>query len=75
MYTQNELLESHLRGTGRTLNATQAAKQFGIKNLRARMSEMRAAGLRVDRTIDSNGLSSYKVSRRDISGSQAAKFA
>lgn len=73
--TQNEFLESHLRGTGRTLSAAQARSTYGIKNLRARISEMRQAGLRVNRTVNTTGRAAYSISRRDATGSQAAKFA
>lgn len=73
--TQNEFLESHLRGTGRTLSAAQARSTYGIKNLRARISEMRQAGLRVNRTVNTTGMTAYSISRRDATGSQAAKFA
>lgn len=72
--TQNEFLESYLRGTGRKLSAAQARATYGIKNLRARMSELRKAGLKVSRAANSAGKSAYSVSRRDVEGSQAAKF-
>jgi len=63
---QNEFLYEHLRGTGRTITATQAAK-YGIKNLSARMSEFRAAGL-----VVTNKKGAYTVSARDVNGSRAA---
>ena len=72
--TQNEFLESYLRGTGRALSAAQAEATYGIKNIRARMSEMRAAGLKVNRTINTEGRSAYSVSRRDVTGSAARAF-
>jgi hypothetical protein len=53
--TQNRFLEDYLRGTNRRLTCRQAAAMFGIKNLRARMSELRKLGLDVstdDRTVD-----------------------
>ena len=72
--TQNEFLEQYLRGTGRTLSAAQARATYGIKNLRARMSEMRSAGLRVSRTKNTEGRSAYSISARDVTGSRAARL-
>lgn len=72
--TQNEFLENYLRGTGRGLSTAQAEALYGIKNLRARMSEFRAAGLKVTREINSEGRSAYRVSARDIDGSRAGIF-
>jgi hypothetical protein len=69
--TQNELLVSYLRGTGRGISAPQARALFGVKNLRARMSDLRQAGLNVRRTINTEGNTTYFVSRRAIDGSQA----
>lgn len=72
--TQNEFLESYLRGTGRTLSAKQAESLYGIKNIRARMSELRSAGLRVNREVNTEGRSAYRISARDVTGSRAALF-
>jgi len=69
--TQNELLVSYLRGTGRGISAPQARALFGVKNLRARMSDLRQAGLNVRKTINTAGNTTYFVSRRAIDGSQA----
>lgn len=73
--TQVEFLESYLRGTGRSLTARQANALYGIKNLRARMSELRSAGLKVTRVPTTVGVSAYQVSARDVTGSRANKFA
>lgn len=73
--TQNEFLESHLRGTNRSLSAAQAESTYGIMNLRARMSELRTAGLRVRTSVNTEGRTSYAVSRRDIFGLQQKVFA
>jgi len=73
--TQNEFLEQHLRGTGRTMSARQAEVTYGIKNIRARMTELRQAGLKVNRTVNTEGRSAYSVSARDVKGSRAAIFA
>ena len=73
--TQNEFLEAYLRGTGRGLSAAQAESTYGIMNLRARMSELRAAGLKVRRETNTEGRSTYRVSARDNQGSRAAVFA
>jgi hypothetical protein len=72
--TQNQFLESYLRGTGRTLSARQADSLYGIKNIRARMTELRQAGLRVSRTMNTEGRSAYSVSSRDVAGSRANVF-
>jgi hypothetical protein len=69
--TQNELLVSYLRGTGRGISAPQARALFGVKNLRARMSDLRQAGLTVRKAINTEGNTTYFVSRRAIDGSQA----
>lgn len=65
--TQNDFLVSHLRGNGRTITEAQANATYGIKNLRARMSELRAEGFRVRReqTV-TTGKSAYAISRRMI---------
>ena len=73
--TQNEFLESYLRGTGRNLSAAQAESTYGIMNLRARMSELRSAGLKVTREKNTEGRSTYRVSARDVEGRRAAIFA
>lgn len=72
---QNQFLEEHLRGTGRTLSARQALAAYGIKNLRARMTEIRQAGLRVVTDVNSQGRTVYAISARDVTGSRAARFA
>lgn len=69
--TQNKFLEDYLRGTGRTLTAAQADALFGIRNIRARMTELRQAGLKVSRVPTTVGRSAYRISARDVSGSRA----
>ena len=69
--SQREFLENYLRGTGRELSAAQAESLFGVRNLRARTSEMRQDGLRVRTRKNSTGRTSYSVSARDIFGSRA----
>jgi hypothetical protein len=64
--TQNQLLTEYLRGTGRTISAPQASALFGVKNLRARMSDLRQAGYRVSRTENSEGRTAYRIARRMI---------
>ncbi len=68
--TQVEFLEKHLRGTGRAMSSAQAEATYGIKNLRARMTELRQAGLRVRTTTNTEGRTAYAVSRRDVFGDQ-----
>lgn len=72
---QNVFLENYLRGTGRSLSARQAKSMYGIKNLRARMTEFRNAGLKVVTKPNSYGRMTYSVSARDVTGSRAVRFA
>ena len=72
--SQVEFLEDHLRGTGRTLSQEQARATYGIMNLRARMSELRSAGLRIRAEKNSMGNTAYSISARDVNGSRAAIF-
>ena len=72
--TQNEFLEDYLRGTGRSLSAAQACNLFGIKNIRARMTELRKQGLRVRSDVNTAGRLTYSISARDVNGSRARVF-
>lgn len=63
---QARFLENHLRGTGRTLTASQAAKQYGILNLTARVFDLRNLGLNVKVAAGK-----YSISARDVVGSRA----
>jgi len=69
--SQNEFLVKYLRGTGRTITAAQARANYGIKNLSARMSELRNAGLKVTTVTTASGKTAYRVSARDVTGSRA----
>ena len=74
--TQNQKLETFLRGTGRTITAAEAAARFGIMNLRARMSELRRAGLDVRTGVSkTTGKTKYYMPIRNIWGSKAQAFA
>jgi len=73
--SQKEFLESYLRGTERSLTSAQADSLFGIKNLRARISEMRQKGLVVRKDFTQEGRTKYMVSARDLSGSRSRVFA
>ena len=73
--TQKQFLESYLRGTERSLTSRQADSLFGIKNLRARITELRQSGLIVRKDRTQEGLTKYMVSARDLSGSRARMFA
>lgn len=64
--TQVELLVSYLRGTGRSITAPQASALFGVKNLRARMSDLRMEGFKVRTGVNTEGRTKYYVSRRKI---------
>jgi hypothetical protein len=72
---QKTFLENYLRGTGKTLTAADAAARFGIQQLPARMSEFRAAGLKVNTDVATTGKTRYSVSARDVNGSRAKVFA
>ena len=72
---QLTFLETYLRGTGRSLSARQAEAMYGIKNLRARMTEFRHAGLKVTTKPNSEVRMTYSVSARDVTGSRASRFA
>ena len=70
--TQNEFLVEYLRGTGREMTVAQARSQFGIGNLRARVSELRNTyGLNVRSRKNYRGAAAYKISARDLTGSRA----
>lgn len=71
---QVAFLEKYLRGTGKTLTAAQAAANYGIKNLPARMSEFRKCGLNVKTTVNTTGKTAYTVTARDAKGSRAKYF-
>jgi len=73
--TQVAFLETYLRGTGRQMSAAQAEATYGIKNLRARMSELRAVGLRVRKSTNTEGRTAYAVSRRTVWGDQFKLYA
>lgn len=73
--SQNEFLESFLRGTERTITEAQAASTYGIQNLRARVAELRAEGLNVQTVKTPTGKTAYRMSARDVHGSRAKVFA
>lgn len=64
--TQTQLLVSYLRGTGRGISAPQAKSLFGIKNLRARISDLRQSGYKVRKNMNTQGNTTYFVSRRMV---------
>jgi len=69
--TQNKFLENHLRGTTRTLTAAQAESLYGVKNLSARVSELRDLGLNVQTVpTKTTTRAAYRMSRRDVFGGQ-----
>jgi hypothetical protein len=73
--TQVAFLEKHLRGTGRAMSSAQAEATYGILNLRARMTDLRDAGLRVRKMKNTEGRTAYMVSRRDVFGDQFKLYA
>jgi hypothetical protein len=72
---QVTFLEGHLRGTERKMSEAQAKATYGIMNLRARISDLRAAGLKIRVTKNTEGRATYAVSARDVHGSRAQVFA
>jgi hypothetical protein len=64
--TQVESLVSFLRGKNRGISAPQAQALFGVKNLRARMSDLREMGHRIRKAVNTEGRTVYFVSRRMI---------
>ena len=72
---QKAFLETYLRGTGRTLSSVQAKANYGIAQLPARISEMKAAGMVVKTTTNTSGNTAYKIVARDVSGSRSKIFA
>ena len=73
--TQKEFLENHLRGTERTMSEAQAKATYGIQNLRARICELRQAGLVVHTEKNTSGRAAYRMVARDVVGSRAKVFA
>ena len=73
--TQVAFLETYLRGAGKTITAADAKARFGIKNLTARVSELRDAGLNVKADVATTGKARYSMTARDIFGSRAKVFA
>ena len=71
---QTAFLENYLRGTGRTITAADAKARFGIKNLSARMSDLRDVGLTVRVDTATSGKARYAVSARDGIGSRGKLF-
>ena len=69
--SQITFLHDYLRGTNRTLTATQARK-FGVKNLAARISELRDLGLRVRVAENRKGETKYAISARDMNNSRSS---
>jgi hypothetical protein len=68
--TQNQWLVTHLRGTGKQITVSEAKNKYNIGNLRARVSELRAAGLTVATKKLENGAASYSISVRNQDGSR-----
>jgi len=73
--SQTTFLEQYLRGTGKALTEADASARFGIQNLRARMTDLRNAGLVVRTDVATTGKTRYTVSARDVNGSRAKVFA
>jgi hypothetical protein len=61
--SQTQRLAKYLSSKGRTISAPQAEALFGIKNLSARVSDLRKAGFKVVLTENRAGKSAYKIVR------------
>lgn len=72
--TQTRFLETFLRGTSRQMSEAQAKATYGIMNLRARISDLRSAGLKVRVSKNTKGRAAYSISSRDINGKRSAIF-
>tara|TARA_B110000046_G_scaffold72060_1_gene79919 strand:+ start:2163 stop:2420 length:258 start_codon:yes stop_codon:yes gene_type:complete len=72
---QKTFLENYMRGTGKTLTSADAKARFGIQQLPARMSEMKAAGLNIKTDVATTGKTRYTITARDVNGSRAKMFA
>ena len=57
------------------MTAADAKARFGIQQLPARMSELKAAGLNVKTSIATTGKTRYGITARDVNGSRAKVFA
>lgn len=71
---QKQFLETFLRGTQRTLSSQQALATYGITQLPARISEMRARGLQIRTAKNTAGNTTYRIVSRDVNGSRASIF-
>lgn len=60
-FTQKEKILQYLNGTGRTLTAAQARNMWDVRNLRARMTEIRQDGLTVETFVNTRGNTAYKI--------------
>lgn len=58
--SQNERLVSYLQ-SGQTINAAQARGLFGVKNLRARINDLRNTGVCVYTTRTDSGSYAYRL--------------
>lgn len=58
--TQNERILRYL-STGRTLNASQARTRFGVRNLRARVNDLRNDGVCVYTNRNVDGTVEYRI--------------
>lgn len=69
--TQNQFLVTHLRGTQKELTVAQARALYGIGNLRARVCELRKAGLMVKSRKNYRNAAAYTITARLQNGSRA----
>ena len=60
--SQNERLFQYL-STGRTITVAQARSRFGVKNLRARINDLRTTGVCVYTNTTSTGTTQYRVGK------------
>jgi len=67
---QNQFLVEYLRGTGRELTVAQARARFAVGNLRARIAELRKAGLNVKSRKNYRNAAAYQIPVRLQDGSR-----
>lgn len=68
--SQKSIIETYLRGKKRSLSSKEAEEKFGIKNLRARISEMRKDGLVVVTSPNAQNTNLYAIKQRDVNGNR-----
>lgn len=69
-FTQAEKVAQYLKA-GRTLTSAQARSMWDVRNLRARISDLRKAGFKVSTHINTRGTTAYSISGRASTGNRS----